>query len=1386
MSASAPTASGIRAQLQVPVLRAGYALVVSTLATSGLGAAYWFVAARRYDTDAVGVGSALVAVTTLLAGIANLGLKNGLLRFIPIAGAKTGQLMRRSYGLSAICALAAGTVFLAGARVWSPDLLFLRQGILPPAVFLATLAAWAIFVLQDSVLVGLGRATWVPIENIVFSIVKIVMLVCLAAVSSRWGIFLSWGIPTLGLIAVVNWAIVRKWLASHVAATIHVEPSTFGDVLRFSLADQVATLFWIATLDGLPLLVLRRSGATDAAYYYLSAQVAYGLYFLSGCIGAAFVAEGSRDPQRLLELNHRVMKQAFSLVVPATAGVVIASPLILRIFGASYEHNATGLLRSLALSALPYTVTSITLSRARVQRRMKTVIGGHGAIFVLCVGLAAALQGRYGLLGVGIGVLLGQTIVAAGIAGSLALTALRHHPSGALIARAGHVRNHVRHWRAKRRLHDELAVLALPAGLRGGHARLLSVHNDVIVAEVGGTRGEAIVKLATRREARSGLRKHAQALRSIHADPLLAAVARHVPSALGEGVTDASLPYVIESKCPGTASSDAFNDPARKPEALRSLAMLISELHISTAQEVVIGEELIDRWVDGPLRTLTKAVRRPSRRFQDGTAVLGAELRAALLGRRVEVARVHGDLTPGNVLLEGTEVTGLVDWERSHAHGLPAADFAMFLLALHRERDGSEFGEIVLAFAANPQGLDSSERFFIECGQTESGLSTRVIMLLAWLWHAESNLGKAKRYRNSILWLHRNVLAVIEGLPDADHRTGEGRVPTSGDDTSATSGRRRAHRTQMLGTSLLRRAERAVNVVGGLATAAILTDALAVWFWSLRRVNVQAMTDTGLISVLPLTAWAAGFAIIAAVVHALTRPSVPERRLLALLTGFVVMIHSTSPVLYQTLRYSWAWKHVGIVDYISRRGSVNPRIGALDVYHNWPGFFSANAALVNLVGSKNAVAIAIWSPVAINLLILGALLLLLPALEADRRVVWTAVWFYFLANWIGQDYFSPQAMAYFMYLVIIALLLRHFSRAKSTFVVRDPRRAVRQTAAAALILLVLTGALISSHQLTPGLLIAVIALLVVMRRVRAGWLLAGAVCIQALWLLGPARPFAAKNLASTLESFGSPLDNAGATLRDTSIQSHGQAFVSMAGRGLVVLLTLAAVIGLVMRIRGGHRDWTAIILLISPVLLVVGNEFGGEILFRAFLFAVPFLALFASWALLGRRFESHQNLRAAGLAAMSCLLFLGFMAAHFGKDRSYHFSKAEIAASTFLAEHAVEPTLLATGNGNYPAQFLNYERFVYVPIQNEPTDSIEAVLADPVERLTSWLSDSRYRKGFVFITRSQKADAEAEGGLPTGALDRIEDVLRASPRFAVAFENEDATVFTLAPRTVIQ
>jgi hypothetical protein len=45
------------------------------------------------------------------------------------------------------------------------------------------------------------------------------------------------------------------------------------------------------------------------------------------------------------------------------------------------------------------------------------------------------------------------------------------------------------------------------------------------------------------------------------------------------------------------------------------------------------------------------------------------------------------------------------------------------------------------------------------------------------------------------------------------------------------------------------------------------------------------------------------------------------------------------------------------------------------------------------------------------------------------------------------------------------------------------------------------------------------------------------------------------------------------------------------------------------------------------------------------------------------------------------------------------------------------------------------------------------------------------------ITRSQKLANDAAGPMPVGAVQRIEDALRASPDFAVYAGNRDAVVF---------
>src|SRR6185437_5353760 len=49
------------AHLRSPLHRNGYALVLSTFSTSGLGALYWALAARRFSLHDVGIGGSVIA-----------------------------------------------------------------------------------------------------------------------------------------------------------------------------------------------------------------------------------------------------------------------------------------------------------------------------------------------------------------------------------------------------------------------------------------------------------------------------------------------------------------------------------------------------------------------------------------------------------------------------------------------------------------------------------------------------------------------------------------------------------------------------------------------------------------------------------------------------------------------------------------------------------------------------------------------------------------------------------------------------------------------------------------------------------------------------------------------------------------------------------------------------------------------------------------------------------------------------------------------------------------------------------------------------------------------------------------------------------------------------
>lgn len=408
--------------LQMPLYRNGLALVIGLVTTSGLGIVYWALAARNYPPEVVGMNSAIISAMMFLANIAQFGMVNFLTRFIPTAGSQTPRMILLTYVFSISLGLVVAMLFLAGTSIWSPSLRFLWEDSRLFLWFVVVILLWSVFALQDGVMVGLRQSQWVPVENTLFAITKIILLVVFAQSFTSYGIFASWTSPVLILILVVNFFIFRVFVPRHVQQTeIKQEQIPPSQLIHFIAGDYLSTLVWTATTNLMPVMIIERVGPEANAYFYLPWMIAYSLFMVSRNLGLSLTVEASRDQSRLTEFARRSLSQTAILLVPIVLVIVLGSPWILSIFGNSYSTEGDNLLRLLALSALPNAVISLYISIARVQRKVFRIVVFLSLLCSLAIGLTLYFLDRFGLVGIGAAWLISQLV----IAGLLLATDLR-------------------------------------------------------------------------------------------------------------------------------------------------------------------------------------------------------------------------------------------------------------------------------------------------------------------------------------------------------------------------------------------------------------------------------------------------------------------------------------------------------------------------------------------------------------------------------------------------------------------------------------------------------------------------------------------------------------------------------------------------------------------------------------------------------------------------------------------------------------------------------------------------------------------------------------------------------------------------------------------------
>ncbi|MFJ9906055.1 lipopolysaccharide biosynthesis protein [Streptomyces sp. NPDC101152] len=385
-----------------PLFRNAYALMLNTGISAVLGLGYWLIAARYYSDSAVGQGSAAIAAMKLLAGLTAVTLTGALARFIPVAGRSTGRLIFRTYAASCVVVSLAAGIFLLTLSTWGPSYHFLH-GPIKGLGFIMAVAAWNLLTLQDGVLTGLRSAPWVPVGNTVFSAVKLALLVGLAAAMPTTGVFLSWVLAIATSVVPLGILVFRRLVPRHVKATEdHAKPPTVKEIGRFLAGDYTGSLFSLAVVYLVPVIIASQVSSEDNAYFYITTTIGGTVNLLAINMGASLTVEGSHDPARLASNTRAALRRMARIMLPICGLLFLGAPYILGVFGSGYADAATPLLRWFAVGALLRVVMETYFAVLRAQSRTAGLAWLQGLLCVLVLGLTLVLLPRMGLTGAGV------------------------------------------------------------------------------------------------------------------------------------------------------------------------------------------------------------------------------------------------------------------------------------------------------------------------------------------------------------------------------------------------------------------------------------------------------------------------------------------------------------------------------------------------------------------------------------------------------------------------------------------------------------------------------------------------------------------------------------------------------------------------------------------------------------------------------------------------------------------------------------------------------------------------------------------------------------------------------------------------------------------------
>lgn len=352
-------------------LLTGSAALVLTAGTQAVsGAFFWLIAARVDAQTDVGHATALYTSVLFVSFVAGLGQPVAAARYA--AGRTRDDHVLYAWGAVAT-AVASALIAVGYLLIVSPpavDELRSWHGSLGPAVFVFLCIGTALSVLLDVRLMTQRRWGLVLARAVVVGLARFPML--LLPVDGDRAIWL--------LVVATLPGAVSGYAGTAMLPLVTGDRHRFGPVptsaramVRYSAVNWASTLTYQAPTFAMPVIVLVNVDADQNASFYVAWGVAALACYVPTAIGQALLAEGGRDGAHLRSQVRLAVLVACGLMVVGAAAATIGRDLIVTLYGGEY-HEAADVLPRLVLAAIPWAVTSVYLTEARVRHRSAATV----------------------------------------------------------------------------------------------------------------------------------------------------------------------------------------------------------------------------------------------------------------------------------------------------------------------------------------------------------------------------------------------------------------------------------------------------------------------------------------------------------------------------------------------------------------------------------------------------------------------------------------------------------------------------------------------------------------------------------------------------------------------------------------------------------------------------------------------------------------------------------------------------------------------------------------------------------------------------------------------------------------------------------------------------